>query len=191
LQTVRSQIAGLGQSALNNASEQRGASDSTGGMGSIDIPRALVLGSVGAGGFLSVPGLVHQFEDATVPGAGWKVGDLAGLTPAGTYLTAFDAAEGFTSGDPAKVVDAAASVTASVLKSAGAEAGVAGAPVYLSGVIVAEAQEIGHDALQADWSSSGMAMTGQYIVQHPMDALAGANDAIVAALPRLIGIFKP
>jgi hypothetical protein len=36
-----------------------------------------------------------------------------------------------------------------------------------------------------------MAMTGQYILQHPVDALAAANDAITAALPRLIGIFKP
>jgi len=181
LQAVRSQISGLGQSALNNASEQRGASAATGGSG-----------SVGGGSSLTGADFIRQYENATIPVTGWRVGDLIGLTHVpGTFLTAFDAAEGFTSGDPAKAVDAAASVTASILKSAGAEAPVPILPLYLSGVIIAEVQELHRDWAEVDKSSSGMASAGQYIVQHPMDALAGAGQALDAALPRLIGIFKP
>ncbi|OIQ92697.1 hypothetical protein GALL_253690 [mine drainage metagenome] len=185
LQQVQDQIRGLGQSALNNASEQRGASDSTGGS-----PATGGMSSHGAlagGGSLSLSGLVDGTEKVTLPGVGWKLGDVVGLTGAGTYLAAFDAARGFTSGDPAQITDAAASVTASVLKSGG----IASGPLYLSGVIVAEGQEIARDVARADLSATGMATVGQYIVQHPMDALGAAAQAELAALPRFIGIFKP
>ena len=48
LQQVQDQIRGLGQSALNNASEQRGASDSTGGSPGVGSAGATVSAAAGA-----------------------------------------------------------------------------------------------------------------------------------------------
>lgn len=104
LQHVQDQIRGLGQSALNNVSEQRGASDSTGAAASGGSPGA-PLGSADDGSFaLQQAGLLHDGTDlvtsmsnTSVPKAFGVLGSVLGVV--GVGVGTYDAVQAVRSGD--------------------------------------------------------------------------------------------
>ena len=168
-------VHGLGDSALANARDQRSAS----GSGAAGV--APVLGTHGAPDLRS---LLSQYQDTVVPGAGWKVSDLVGLTPLGAVQDDVLAVDDLTSGDPEKVVNGLATVTSGVLKGLG--------PVgYAGGAAIQSVQWLADEAVHTDWSPETAAASFRWIAENPSEALGSVGESFLSCLPKIAGIFKP
>lgn len=181
LRSAGDAVRGLGDSALANASEQRSAS----GAGSVG-PGSSVPGH-GAGELPDLRSLLGRYQDSTVPGFGWKVSDLVGLTPLGTAQDGLLAVDGLTSGDPAQVVNGLATVTSDVLKGLG--------PVgFAGGAAIQSVQWLADEVVHTDWSTwspEGAASNFRWIAENPSDALGSIGESLISCVPKIAGIFKP
>jgi uncharacterized protein YukE len=174
-------VAGLGQSALNNASEQRQASGSSGTAG-------IGGGTIGLMHSSSVPSLEDQFfttlkggANSSTLGAPWSVSQIGSLLPGGgNVFDAIDIADSLHKGQVPifSMVD----VAGGALRDNPA--------TYLAGAAAGVWNSVGKDlvtAIQAGPPTNDLS----YIQSDPLGALNAAVEANVKALPDLIGDVMP
>ena len=174
-------VAGLGQSALNNASEQRQASGASGSglpgtPGSPIAPHSSTAPSLEDQFF----GGVTSFLNSTIPGTPWSVDQITGLVPgAGTYLDTYKLVDALHSGQsPAlAVIDLAAGAAKDTDIPA----------VKLFGIAAGVFSTFGTNLGQAVVNGTPPSVALNYIATNPLDAFEGAVQANVQALPDLIG----
>ena len=173
-------VAGLGQSALNNAIEQRQASGSGGTTASS--------GGVGLVHSGSAPSLEDQFfnklegaGNSSALGTPWSISQIGSLLPGGgNVVDAIDIADSLHKGQVPifSMVD----VAGGALRDDPA--------TYLAGAAVGVWNSVGKDlvtAIQAGPPTNDLS----YIQSDPLGALNAAVEANVKALPDLIGDVMP
>ncbi|WP_210419626.1 WXG100 family type VII secretion target [Mycolicibacterium sp. ELW1] len=195
LAEAQQHVDGLGQSALNNASEQRQTSSTAGsgggGLAGFSTPAPLFPNVLPGGGF-DLGDLGHRYAEAmdTKLLGPISVENVVSKTPLGDYLPYTDTAamvlnDHITTGDKAHGV---ADFVGGQLRGAGFEKG--NLPLYLSGVAVSQWGDVVNESSKADFSSSGIKTVTDYIASDPGGAAKGAMDGVVEYLPKLISNFK-
>jgi uncharacterized protein YukE len=195
LADAQQHVDGLGQSALNNASEQRDTSSSAGpGSGHVSGfggPTSFIASHIADPG-INLGDLGHRYGELMNTGVlgPITVENALSKTPLGEYLPYTDAAamvldDQVGTGDKVHgVVDFADGQ----LRGAGLEKG--NVPLYLTGVAVSQWGDVVNEASKSDFSSSGVKTVTDYIASDPGGALQGAVDGVLGYLPKLVSNFK-
>jgi uncharacterized protein YukE len=189
LAAAQQQVDGLGQSALNNASEQRQASATGGPVGGSAAATAGPGGSAGAGGLPNIGNIYRDMMNQT-PIWPINVGTALGLTPLGSVMPFTDATAlalddrlgwGDKMGEQAH---AFVDVGGSALRQAGWEQH--NLPLYLSGVAVSQWGDVANEISKTDFSASTFQQNMSYISSDPGDAWKAATDAVTGYVPKML-----
>jgi uncharacterized protein YukE len=195
LLAAQKQLDGLGQSALNNASEQRNASGSGGKSGST----AANTGATTAAGGVTIPNVGNMYRDASGSTPIWpiSVGTALSMTPAGGVLPFTDAAA-LALDDRESWPDKFAEQAHASVDVAGGEIRQAGfdqhnLPLYLVGVATSQYGDVASEFSKADFSSAQMNQNANYVASDPGGAFDAARDAVIGYVPKLVSnwTFNP
>jgi uncharacterized protein YukE len=188
LVAAQQQVDGLGQSALNNASEQRKVSASSGASSGTSAVAAA------AGGGLPNPGDVYRDAMGQSALGPITVGTALGMTPLGKVTPYTDDAA-LALDDrvsvPAKLIGEGSSLTdmgGQKMRDSAIDSG--DLPLYLGGVAVSQWSDVANQASQADFSASTFATAKNYALSDPGGALAAAGGAVLNYLPKMFSNWK-
>jgi uncharacterized protein YukE len=194
---AQQQVDGLGQSALNNASEQRQVSldNGTGSAGS-SSGGGTDPASAGSG-FSSLPNLGNIYRDFMDQTPIWpiSVGTGLGMTP---FSSPYADGAALVLDDRLSLQDKVGEGAHSLMDVAGSEIRQAGfeqrnLPLYLWGVAVSQWGDVGSEFSKADFSAGGLKTNGDFIAANPGEAVSAAAEAVVGYLPKLVSnwTFNP